>query len=260
VKRLWGVVAVVALAAPALATAAADGVFGGANVRATFKGWVTPRALPRDRLEPIALHLSGHLRTVDGELPPPVRSITIAINRQGKVSTAGLPTCRRGEITARRTAGALRRCEDALIGRGTFEAHIRIPTSAPFPAFGRVLAFNGIEDGRRVIHAHIFGTDPLPTSEVLTLRFQRPASGTFGTELTMTLPEIGDEWGHVTGFRLDLERRYRYRGRERSLLSARCPAPEGRESVAFSAAKGTFHLTDGRELSRIVVGRCSVRK
>ena len=250
---------IVAAAVPAT-VAVAGSVFGGANVRATFNGSVTPRALPRDRVEPIALHLSGHLWTTDGELPPPLREVTISINRQGKVSTVGLPTCRKGEIIARRTAGALQRCGDALIGRGSFEAHIRIPSEAPFPAFGRILAFIGVEHGHRVIHAHIFGTDPVPTAQVLTLRFKRPAAGTYGTELSMTMPNVGDEWGHVTGFRLDLERRYSYRGRERSLLSARCPAPEGRSSVAFSAAKGTYLLADGRELSRIVVGRCRVRK
>lgn len=251
---------VVAIAGSSLAAVPAGGdEFGGANVRATFDGWITPRSLPRDRPQPIALHLRGRLRTTDGRLPPPLRSVAIFINRHGKVSTAGLPTCRKGKLAAARSATALRRCGDALIGSGRFDAHIQIPEGAPFPARGRVLAFNGVRDGRRVIFAHVFGTDPVPTVQVLTLRFRRPGPGSYGTELTMRMPNVGEDWGHVTGFRLDLERRYRYRGRERSLLSARCPAPEGRNSVVFSAAKGTYHLADGRELSRIVVGRCLVR-
>jgi hypothetical protein len=252
---------VLAVAGTTLAAASAGGdVFGGANVRATFDGWISPRALPRDRPQPIALHLRGRLWTTDGRLPPALRRITISINRHGRVSTVGLPVCQRRKLVAKRSAGALRDCGDALVGSGRFDAHIQIPTAAPFPAHGRVLAFNSVEDGRRVIHAHIYGTEPLPTVQVLTLRFRRPGPGTYGTELTMTMPNVGDDWGHVTGFLLDLQRRYVHRGRERSLLSANCPAPEGRRSALFSAAKGTYHLADGRELSRIVVGRCSVRK
>ncbi len=249
-----GLVAVAAVAA----TSHAD-TFGGANVRAKFEGWVTPRALPREVPRPVALHLRGSLSTRDGRLPPQLLSMEIAINRLGRVSTVGLPTCRRGRVVAASTRSAMARCGDALLGRGQFTAHIQVPSQAPFPARGRMLAFNAREAGRRVILAHIYGTDPVPTSQVLTLRFGRER-GTFGTTMSVEMPKVADDWGHVTGFSLDLERRYVYRGRERSLLSARCPAPEGTRSVAFSAARGTYHLADGRELSRIVVGRCRVAR
>ena len=252
----WRVAASAAAVLAVSGTAPAD-EFGGANLRATFNGWITPRALPRDAPRPIALHLRGRLRTTDGRLPPALRRMTISINRHGRVSTAGLPTCPRHALEARRTARVLQRCRGALLGTGRFDAHIEIPTQAPFPARGRVTAFNGMEGGRRVIHAHIFGRKPVPTVQVLTLRFQR-AAGPYGTELSVDMPNVGDEWGHVTGFRLDLHRRYSYRGRQRSLLSARCPAPEGRPTALFPAARGTYHLADGRELSRIVVGRCRV--
>jgi hypothetical protein len=257
----WRKTTALALAAAAAVAASSHAdTFGGANVRAKFTGWVTPRALPREVARPIALHLRGSLSTTDGRLPPQLRRLEIAINRLGRVSTVGLPTCRRREIEASTTRSAMDRCGDALVGRGHFTAHIEVPTQAPFPARGQMLAFNARERGRRVIVAHIYGTDPVPTSQVLTLRFGRRESGTYGTTMSVEMPVVAEDWGHVTGFRLDLERRYTYRGRERSLLSARCPAPEGTRSVAFSAAKGTYHLADGRELSRIVVGRCRVAR
>ena len=252
-------VAVIALSAALGATLAQADVIGGANVRATFKGWLTPRALPRAELVPVALNLRGTLGTTDGRLPPALRRVTIAINRNGKISTVGLPRCRRNAVLAATTAQALAKCRSALIGSGRFEAHIEIATQAPFPARGRMLAFNSVQQGRRVILAHIFGTEPVPTSQVLTLTFRRPTGRTFGTMMSVTMPTVADDWGHVESFRLTLHRRYEHRGKIRSLIEASCPAPRGFGSAVFSAAKGTYYLGDGRVINRTLVGRCKVR-
>lgn len=232
-------------------------VFGGANVRATFRGWLEPRALPRSEDAPVALHLRGSLRTSDGKAPPPLRSMTIEINRHGRVSNRGLPICRRGSVLARTTREALRACRDSLVGEGRFRAHVAIPTQAPFPARGRVLAFNSRRRGRPAILAHVFGRDPVPTSSVMTLRIRR-GDGAFGTALTMTLPNVGDDWGRVTGFSLNLHRRYSYRGRAHSLIEASCPAPKGFDGAVYKAAKGTYRLADGRTITRILTGSCRV--
>jgi hypothetical protein len=248
----------VATAALAASIAQAD-VFGGANVRASFSGWLQPRSLPRSEEAPIALHLKGRLWTTDGKPPPQLRRLTIAINRFGRVSTHGLPACRKGSITARSTAEALARCRGSLVGSGAFNAHIVIPSQAPFPARGRMLAFFSREDGRRVILAHIFGRDPVPTSNVLTLRFQRSQPGAFDTTMSLELPNVGEDWGHVSGFELSLHRRFSFRDRERSLITASCPAPKGFGAAVFPAAKGTYHLADGRVITRVVTGRCRVR-
>jgi hypothetical protein len=250
----------VAVALAALGAAVAQAaVFGGANVRATFSGWLQPRSLPRSEEAPVALHLKGRLWTTDGRPPPQLRRLTIAINRFGRVSTQGLPACHRRSILARSTAQALAACRDSLVGAGKFSAHIAIPSQAPFPARGRVLAFLSRQDGRRVILAHIFGRDPVPTSNVLTLRFQRSDPGAFDTTMALVLPNVGEDWGHVTGFELNLYRRYSFRHRERSLITASCPAPRGFGSAVFPAAKGTYHLADGRVITRVVTGRCRVR-
>jgi hypothetical protein len=110
--------------------------------------------------------------------------------------------------------------------------------------------------------AHIYGTDPLPTSQVLTLTIKHPKRrGPFGTILSVTLPRVGDDdWGHVTGFRMTLRRRYVYRHRIRSVLSASCPAPRGFNVGVFTAAKGTYYLADGRALSRTITGTCRIRR
>ena len=184
--------------------------------------------------------------------------MTIEINRHARISTAGLPVCALGSIEASTTAQALVTCRDSLVGTGIFTAHIEIPEQAPFPARGRMLAFNAVSHGRHVILAHVFGRQPLPTGQVLTLTFQRPERGTFGTVLSLKLPELAADWGHVTGFELDLHRRYRFRNRWRSVISASCPAPRGFDFAPFPAARGTYYLSDGRVINRLVSGRCQV--
>jgi hypothetical protein len=250
--------ALAAAATLGAAIAQAD-VVGGANVRVTFRAWLTPRYLPRTEPAPVTLHLEGSLETRDGKEPPALRRVTVAVNRYGRVTTEGLPTCPRGALVATTTIQALTACRAALVGDGIFTAHIAIPEQAPFPSRGRVLAFNAVQRGHRVILAQIFGRDPVPTSQVLTLSFQRQRKGRFGTTLALTMPRVGDDWGHVTGFELNLHRRYRYRGRVRSVISASCPAPNGFDSAVFAAARGIYLLADGREISRVFTGSCWVR-
>jgi hypothetical protein len=251
--------ALVAIATIAVAAAAHGDVVGGANVRVSFHGWLSPRELPRGDAAPVSLHVKGSLRTTDGNEPPGLERVRIEINRHATVSTAGLPRCRQRWLEATTSRRALERCRASLIGTGTFRAHIRLPESAPFPAFGRLLAFNGVHNGRPAILAHVFGRRPIPTGQVLTLALRRSGRGTFGTTLTIRLPEVAGDWGHVTGFNLELHRLYRFRDRTRTVIGASCPAPAGFNSALFSAARGTYYLSDGRVIHRLVSGRCRVR-
>lgn len=257
---LRGATVATAVAATIAVAAVAHGdVIGGANVRVSFHGWLSPRELPRSGAAPVSLHVKGSLRTTNGREPPGLERVKIEINRHATVSTAGLPRCRARSLEATTSQGALERCRASLVGTGTFRAHIRLPESAPFPAFGRLLAFNGVDHGKRVILAHVFGRRPVPTGQVLTLARQRSGRGTFGTTLTIRLPEVAGRWGHVTGFDLELHRLYRFRGRTRTVIGASCPAPVGFRSALFSAARGTYYLSDGRVIHRLVSGRCRVR-
>jgi hypothetical protein len=121
-----------------------------------------------------------------------------------------------------------------------------------------MLAFNTVLHGHPSLAAHVYGTKPVPTSQVLPMTFRRSAHGSFGSTLDVEMPRIGPDWGYVTGFALTLERRYVYRGRELSLLSASCPAPKGIREAPFKAARGTYRLDGGKTLTRILSGTCRV--
>ncbi len=259
-QRTFGGVIALTLCAILGTGIAQAGIFSGANVRASFDGGLTPHVLPRTSSVPVSLQMEGSLTSTDGREPPRLRRMAIAINRYGRLSTAGLPVCPVRVIEATTTKQALAACREALVGSGRFTAHIAIPSQAPFPARGRMLVFNSVLHGRHVVLAHIYGTDPVPTSRVLVMTYQRPSPGTFGTTLSIRMPNLTVNWGYATGFRLTLHRRYIYRGRPRSFISASCPAPRGLGVALFAAAKGTYYLAEGRKVSRVLEGTCTVRR
>jgi hypothetical protein len=229
------------------------------NLLLSFGGSITPHALPRDRDVPVTVNLTGSVRTTDGSRPPQLRTISIAVNRYGLVSTKGLPTCRVGLLESTDSQVALARCRGALVGRGQFGANVEFPNLAPFPVKGRVLAFNGRAHGKSVILVHIHGSHPVEATVVLTFKIHRPRQGKFGTVLSTKIPLIASDLGYVTNVSLDFGRKYRYAGEQRSFVSARCAAPAGFPGALFSFARGTFTFADGKSLTTTLARDCVVR-
>ena len=228
------------------------------NLRVSFKGRVAPHALPRSGAAPIAVSLAGQIATTDGQTPPQLSTITLAINRNGKLDYQGLERCNFHQIQPATSAEAREACRKSLVGTGSFEANVALPEQSPFPSNGRVLAFNGNLHGKPVIYAHIYGTEPLPQSIVLPFRIGR-GKGPYGTVLRAKLPQVAAEWGFVSGLSLTLKRSFAYRGKSRSYLSAGCPAPKGFPGATFALARASFGFADGRVLSQTLTRSCGVR-
>ncbi len=230
------------------------------NLLVSLNGRITPRALPRVALAPVAVQVKATVRTSDGASPPPLRQITIAINRHGKLSSAGLPVCPAGLIQSTTSDQALARCGPALVGRGSLSARVVLPQISPFPAQGRLLAFNGRLHGKPVILAHIYGADPVPTTFVLPFTIDHPRTGTFGTILSAKLPPIAANWGYVTDLQLTIHRRYRFEGGLHSFLSANCPVPQGFPGAVFTFARGTYLFANGQTLGTTLTRACWVKR
>ncbi len=226
------------------------------NLRLGFTGKISPHALPREGTAPIAVSLGGEITTTDGSTPPQLRAVQIAINRAGRLDRRGLPVCRLSEIQPATTENALAACGPARVGEGRFSANVVIPEQSPFPSTGKVIAFNGVQGGRPVIFAHVYGTEPIPTSFTLALRISR-AKGRFGTVLSAALPDVDSAF--VTGISLDLHRTFRYRGERHSYLSAGCPAPAGFPGALYPLARASFSFAGDRTLSRTLTRSCRVR-
>lgn len=225
------------------------------GVRVSVDGKLLPKKLPRRGTAPVAVSVSGHIGSKHSAQPPQLETLTIAINRHGHLFSRGLPRCRMGRINPSTTREALAACRPALVGEGRFLANVRLPEQSPFPSNGKVLAFNGKLNGRPAIFAHIYGTDPLPTSYVLPF-FVKSTPGTFGTVLETSLPNVTGEWGYVTGISMTLDRSFSYRGKRRSFLSAGCPAPPGFDIASFPLIRTSFGFEGGVSVTSTVNRVC----
>jgi hypothetical protein len=248
--------ALIVLAAAALARA--ETVRKG-TLQVAFAGSLSPKSLPREGVAPISVSVGGHVSTTDGSSPPQLRRITIEINRNGQLDYRGLPVCGLDQIQPSSNQGALASCHRSLVGEGSFSAEVKLPQQAPFPSNGKVLAFNGTDHGRPVIFAHVYGTEPVPTSYTLTMKIQR-AKGTFGTKLVISLPEVTTNVGFVTGIDMTLQRRFTYRGERHSYLSAACPAPKGFPGAVFPLARISFAFAGRKPLGTTLTRDCKATR
>jgi len=248
------------LAVLCLVGAARAEVVGGGHSRVSFSGEIRPHVLPRQGEEPIAVRVAGRVEPVDDSRPPALHRFVVAFNHHAHLFTRGLPVCPRGRVASATSRRALAACGPALVGTGHFSAHIDIPEEAPFPSNGRALVFNSSLHGRPALLAHVYGSKPVPTAEVLLLAISHSSRPGFDVTLTATMPEVGEGWGYVTGFDFTLRRIYSFRGRRRSLVSANCPAPPGFSRVPFQLARGTFYLSDGSVRHRTLGAVCHVRR
>ena len=254
-KSAKAVVAVGAIFALVSASLAVAEVTQEGNLRVSFTGGLAPNALPRQGTAPVKVTLGGDIKTTDGAAPPQLRTISIAINKNGKLDYRGLVACHYHQIQPASTQEAIETCPDSVIGKGKFEAHVVLPEQSPFPSAGEVIAFNGIFHGRHVVFAHVYGTNPLPQSNVLVFELGR-TSGTYRTTLTAALPQVAADWGYVSGVGLSLKRVFVYKGKERSYISAGCPAPPGFPGATFAFARASFGFEDGRTLTTTMTRSC----
>jgi hypothetical protein len=229
----------------------------GPDLNVIFKGKLTPHSLPRQGLAPVRVAVGATIVPDPGATPPSLRRMKIEINRHGHFQLAGLPVCSFEEIQPSTTANALRNCGSALVGKGHFSSTVLQPDAAPFPSDGVLYAFNGTYKGRPAVLAHIYGTEPIPVSYTIPFLLSG-AKGSYGTTLTATMPNFGQEWGFITGLSLNLGRSFKAHGKRSSYLAAGCPAPKGVALAPFNFARATFSF-GSKQVSSTLSRSCRAR-
>lgn len=257
--RRLAIAAALALTASILVGAAQAELIQQGNLRVFFSGRLLPRALPREHTAPVTVSLDGSVATADGSVPPQLRTISIAVNRAGEISVAGLPKCPRGELEQTSTEAALKSCRPALVGRGHFSANVNFPGAPLFPARGEVLVFNSRIGGKPGLLLHLYGTSPVQAAFVLPFTITRESHGRFGTVFSTKIPQLASDLGYVTSIELTIGRKYKYKGEQRSFISASCAAPAGFPGAIFQLARATFSFANGQQLRTGLTRDCKVR-
>lgn len=248
----------IALSSLAFGSLAQAEVIQRGNLRVSFDGKLAPKALPRHGSAPVRVGVAATIGSTNGAEPPQLQAISIAINRYGRFDLKGLPLCVERDIQPATNANALAACRSALVGEGHFSAKVLLSQQVPFPAEGKVYAFNARIHGRPAILAHVYGTNPVPTS--FTLPFElRPSKGTYGTVLRAALPKAIGSSSYITGLSMNLGRNFSYKGKRHSYLSASCPAPKGFNRAVFPLAHAGFDFKGGTSLGSTLLRSCGVR-
>jgi len=252
------VLAIMALTAIGATSAFAELTQKG-NLFIRFDGGITPNALPRKKPAPIAVRVEGTVRVPKGERPPGARSFKIALNREGRLRTRGLPVCGRKKIASATPSEALARCGRALVGSGGIVARTDFQDQSTYILRGDMLFFNAVAHGRPAILAHLYQTYPAPIAKLIVFKV-RHKRGTFGTVISAKLPPAVNRNGYLKSIFLNLQRRYVFRGRKVSYMNARCRAPRGFPGALFAFARASMTFDDGRTLSSTLTRSCRVRR
>jgi hypothetical protein len=183
----------------------------------------------------------------------------IAINRHGQLFTAGLPACGMQSLVATSAEDALAACGAALIGHGRIRTKNFFPEQPSFVFRATILAFNARgKNGGTQILVHVHAKKPLPFTLVVPVVVRRKTRGTFGTTLFARMPGIARRWAYLTKFEFTIGRRFSSYGKENSLLSASCPAPQSLDSIVFPFAKARYRFRTTKTIDTILIDGCQV--
>ena len=201
-------------------------------------GGISPTRLPKHGSAPVTARIDGEISTRDGSHPPALQEVQADIDHTIEVDAVGLPTCRESQLKATSSAAAKKVCGDAIVGSGSAEVEVAFPEQAPFRSTGPLLLFNGgVHGATTTVFLHAYVDVPAPTAVIVPATVARIHKGRFGLRLQAHIPVIAGGAGSATAFDLRIGRRYTYKGRRKSFLTASCP-------TGSWATKGTVLFSD----------------
>jgi hypothetical protein len=221
------------------------------NLVLTADGGFKPSSLPRSTYAPIKFDGEANLRAVDGSVPPPLQQLVLDFDRDGRLSTTGLPVCQPSSLEEATTSEARNRCPGAIVGTG--HASLAIGGSGqPFVLSSPLTFFNGPRlAGKPTVIMHARITAPAVQNFVITVPIEK-RPGRYRYRATVDLPPIAGGHGSLTHLDAAIGKRYHSGGRERSYVSARC-------GDGIFRTRGRFTFADGTIIEGSVDKACTVR-
>ncbi len=194
------------------------------NLKFTADGNFSPKTLPKKTFAPIALTAKGEISTLDGTHPPALKEFLLESDKNGAINVKGYPTCKSGKLQSTDTKSAEAACKSALIGTGTTGVEIAFPDSKPVDVNSKLLVFNGgFAGGTTTLYIHAYITVPVPAAIVTTVKIKKINKGRYGLLSVGSIPKIAGGSGSVTSFSLKIDKKFTYKGKKVSILTAKCP-------------------------------------
>lgn len=211
-------------------------------------GGFTPRELPRRAFAPIDFQGWADVRAVEGGAPPPLQQVVLNFDRDGRLNTNGLATCAPSQIEAASPQQARKVCAAAVVGTGSVEALIALDGRAPLPVSSPLTLFNGPrQGGKQTVIFHAQTTVPALQTFAVVIPLERRAG--YSYRATTDVPPIAGGRGSLTRVEVEIGKRFRFRGAERSYVSARC-------SDGVLETRGRFTFADGTIIDGAIEKPC----
>lgn len=215
--------ALIALVVASFAFAAADTKVRAGNLEVIIDGssGVTPKALSKSKYTPIAFTAAGSVKNLDPANPQPAALKEVLLStKNAAVNVKGYPVCTSGQLQSRDTAAVKSVCGKSIIGTGTTTVSVKFPEQPPIPANSPLLVLNGGQSGSTTtFYIHAYLTQPIVTAIVTTVKIKKVGNG---LKTVTTVPRIAGGNGAVKSFSLKIDKKFTYKGKKVSVLSAKC--------------------------------------
>jgi hypothetical protein len=212
---------------------------------------VTPKTLAKKTYTAASLEATTKLTTSAASgVPSPTVRVVLDFDKNAKLFTKGIPTCDPAKLQNTSTEVAERECGKAKIGSGTASALLPVGTTI-YTVNQVVTAFNGVpQGGKPVVILHTYGTTPIQTTLVLVGAITNYNKEGYGPRLDLEVPKIAGGAGALTDFNVKITKKYKYKGKPASFISAKCP------NSGKLKARAQFIFLDGQSSTPTSVQTC----
>jgi hypothetical protein len=250
VRRRGAVLLAVALAALVGAGAALAITTQIGNLKVSATAEFQPRAFPSHGTVPATFGSIVRIKSVNGDQPPALKTLTFEFDKHGKLNFKGVPTCTVAKLEGTTPSEARERCAGALVGTGTGKARVEMPGKAPFMISSPISIFNAPpEGGRPTLLAHAYETVPSPQALIVPITVEKVSHGRYGYRTEVPLPPIAGGDGAAILAETSFGRTYKRHGHKVGYAEAECVG--GRLQVY-----GVLNFVDGSHLQSLLTSPC----